>query len=242
MRNWPTVSTSIGAVLRTVETAGRTVAFSGLTVAVSLASLVVFPLYFLRSFAYAGVGVLLVAMLTSIVTLPALLHVLGHRVNTWSFGSASRSQDSKGWAAVAERVVRRPIVVAVTVVAILLLAGTPFLGVQFGNPDERVLPDRRSGPGRHRAHRRRVRLRRGRGVPVVLDAASPGLAVDDYAAQVSTIADDPTCRRSRRQLGRRHARGTAGSGCRALRRRRRRLAQRGARRGTDVHRSPGRGS
>ncbi len=69
------------AVVRTVETAGRTVAFSAITVAISLSALLLFPLYFLRSFAYGGVGVLLVAMFASVVTLPALLAVLGHRVD-----------------------------------------------------------------------------------------------------------------------------------------------------------------
>lgn len=69
------------AVVRTVERAGRTAAFSALTVAVSLAALLVFPLYFLRSFAYARVAVVLIAMVASIVSLPALLATLGHRVD-----------------------------------------------------------------------------------------------------------------------------------------------------------------
>ncbi|MFN3218048.1 MAG: MMPL family transporter [Acidimicrobiales bacterium] len=175
------------AIVRTVETAGRTVAFSGLTVAVSLASLVVFPLYFLRSFAYAGVGVLLVAMLSSVIVLPALMHVLGHRVNTWSFGSASRSQDSKGWAAIAERVVRRPVVVAVTVVAVLILAGTPFLGVQFGNPDERVLPA--DDPARIATERigDEFASDEAAAFSVIALAAVPGAELDDFAARVSTV-------------------------------------------------------
>ena len=70
------------AVVRSVETAGRTVAISALTVAVSLSALLIFPLYFLRSFAYAGIAVVLLAMLSSIVTLPALLAVLGRRVDS----------------------------------------------------------------------------------------------------------------------------------------------------------------
>ena len=72
------------AVLRTVETAGRTVAVSALTVAVSLSALLVFPLYFLRSFAFAGVGVTLVAAAASVVALPALLALLGRRVDLLS--------------------------------------------------------------------------------------------------------------------------------------------------------------
>ena len=69
------------AVVRSVETAGRTVAISALTVAVSLAALLVFPQYFLRSFAYAGIAVVLLAMVASIVALPALLTVVGTRID-----------------------------------------------------------------------------------------------------------------------------------------------------------------
>src|SRR5262249_51410531 len=59
-----------------------TIDINALTVAVSLSALLIFPLYFLRSFAYAGIGVVLLAMLSSLVTLPALLAVVGHRVDT----------------------------------------------------------------------------------------------------------------------------------------------------------------
>jgi putative drug exporter of the RND superfamily len=72
------------AVVRTVRTAGRTVAFSAATVAISLASLLVFKQAFLRSFAFAGVAVALIAALASVVVLPALLAVLGHRVDSLS--------------------------------------------------------------------------------------------------------------------------------------------------------------
>src|SRR5690606_6182 len=69
------------AVVRTVRTAGRTVAFSALTVAASLCATLAFPFFFLRSFAYAGVAVALLSGLFSVVVLPAILTLLGHRVN-----------------------------------------------------------------------------------------------------------------------------------------------------------------
>src|SRR6266542_7062473 len=69
------------AVVRTVQTAGRTVLFSALTVAISLAALLIFPLFFLRSFAYAGIAVVALALLGAIVFLPALLAALGTRVD-----------------------------------------------------------------------------------------------------------------------------------------------------------------
>jgi RND superfamily putative drug exporter len=131
------------AVQRTVETAGRTVAFSGLTVAVSLSALLIFPLFFLRSFAYAGIGVILVAVITSVVSLPALLAVLGHRVDK---GRLWRRREPKPagegfWYRLATAVMRRPLTVTVVVVAFLLFLGLPFFNVVFASPDHRVLPD-----------------------------------------------------------------------------------------------------
>jgi len=131
------------AVIRTVETAGRTVAVSAITVAVSLSALLVFPLYFLRSFAYAGIGVTLVSVISSILTLPALLAVLGHRVNSLKvFGRTPRPVNPDGgfWHRVAMFVMRRPVAIATTVIAVLVLLGLPFLHVNFGVPDQRVLP------------------------------------------------------------------------------------------------------
>ena len=131
------------AVVRTVETAGRTVAFSALTVAASLSALLIFPLFFLRSFAYAGIGVILVAMLASLVSLPALLAVLGTRVDKWRvFRHRPTPAEGEGfWHRLATAVMRRPLVVTVAVVAFLIALGLPFLDARFGSPDHRVLPE-----------------------------------------------------------------------------------------------------
>lgn len=175
------------AVIRTVETAGRTVAFSALTVAISLSALLIFPLYFLRSFAYGGIGVLLMAMVISVVSLPALLAVLGPRVDALRIGrrrhrvaaadpatiavttpdaipvttrpgradattnagraTGATSPDvtaaSSGgvWHRVATSVMRRPVPIAIAGVTFLVALGVPFLGVEWGTPDDRVLPE-----------------------------------------------------------------------------------------------------
>ena len=130
------------AVVRTVETAGKTIVISALTVAVSLSALLVFPLYFLRSFAYAGVAVVLLALITSIVSLPALLTVLGTRVDAVRIGRrrAERAEHEGAWHRIATLVMRRPVPVATVVVIFLVLLGAPFLRVEFGIPDDRVLP------------------------------------------------------------------------------------------------------
>ncbi len=135
------------AVVRTVDTAGRTVAFSALTVAVSLAALLVFPLYFLRSFAYAGIAVVLVAAVASVVSLPALLATIGHRVDAGRLLRRRAARAATGaelahgfWHRVATTVMKRPVTVAGVVIVVLLLLGAPFRHVAFGLPDDRVLP------------------------------------------------------------------------------------------------------
>jgi len=134
------------AVVRTVETAGRTVAFSALIVAASLSALLVFPLYFLRSFAYAGTAVVLSAAAGALFTLPALLAVLGPRVNAWSFRRHSvvpgGAGDERGfWHRLAGAVMRRPVPVATGVIVLLLVLGSPFLRVNPGLPSYESLPE-----------------------------------------------------------------------------------------------------
>ncbi len=129
------------AVVRTVQTAGRTVLFSALTVAISLAALLIFPLFFLRSFAYAGIAVVALALLGAIVFLPALLAALGTRVDRWVLWHRTPKEVGEGvWHRIATFVMRRPVAIAVTVTAFLLILGAPFLRVNFGLPDDRVLP------------------------------------------------------------------------------------------------------
>ena len=129
------------AVIRSVQTAGRTVLFSALTVAASLAALLVFPLYFLRSFAYAGIAVVAIAAVGAVVVLPALLAVLGHNIDRLRLFKTHPKPVGEGfWHRLAIFVMRRPLPIATAIVALLLLLGAPFLNVHFGLPDERVLP------------------------------------------------------------------------------------------------------
>ncbi len=129
---------------RTVATAGRTVAVSGGTVAVALASLLLFPEVFLRSMGYGGVATVLVDMLAALTVLPALLAVLGPRVNALRVRKSvrrPRTDDAAGaWYRFARVVMRRPVVFVVTIVVLLLALGTPFLKVIWGGTDARALP------------------------------------------------------------------------------------------------------
>ncbi|KRF26893.1 efflux RND transporter permease subunit [Phycicoccus sp. Soil803] len=156
------------AVVRTMTTAGRTVLFSGLIVAASLASLLLFPQNFLRSMGYGGMAAVLVAMVAALTVLPALLGVLGPRIEfgrmPWRRGSRARLSDARtpdelhgtdhevvhgAWARVAHSVMRRPVAYLVVIVIGLLALGSPFLGATWGSVDERVLPV--SSPSRQAA-------------------------------------------------------------------------------------------
>ncbi|PXY35684.1 MMPL family transporter [Prauserella flavalba] len=130
------------AVIRTVETAGRTITFGAVTVAVALSALLLFPQYFLRSFAYAGIGVVLIAMLAALFVLPALLAVLGPRVNAGRlpWRKSAPTTVSSFWGRVARTAGRRPWLVGAPAVLVLVLAAAPLLRVDFGTPDDRVLP------------------------------------------------------------------------------------------------------
>ncbi|MEU9237559.1 MMPL family transporter [Streptomyces subrutilus] len=129
------------AVVDTVRTAGRTILFSALIVTAALAALLLFPLYFLRSFAYAGIGVVAIAAASALIIIPALLALLGPKVNAgklpWS--KADRGSAAPFWGRLASRVMKRPLLTGVPVVALLLLLASSLLHSSFGTPDEQVL-------------------------------------------------------------------------------------------------------
>lgn len=137
--------TAVGTTLRT---AGRTVLFSALTVAVSLAAMLLFPQYFLRSFAYAGIAVVLLAAAAALILLPAALVLLGHRVNSLDLRTPLRrgrpgkrpGEEGAAWGRAATLVMRRAPFFALGTTAVLVLLGLPFLGVKFGTADDRQLP------------------------------------------------------------------------------------------------------
>jgi putative drug exporter of the RND superfamily len=127
------------AVSEAVATAGRTVIFSGITVAVSLVFLLLFPFPFLRSFAYTGVAVVSTSIFAAVVVLPAALARLGKRAD---LRNPARSQTTGGgWRAIALRMMRRPVLYGGPALLLLLVLGSPVLGLNFGLPDDRVLPE-----------------------------------------------------------------------------------------------------
>ena len=133
------------ALRRTLSTAGRTVIFSSLTVAAAVASLLVFPQKFLYSMGAGGIIVTLVSAAVALTLTPALLAVLGPRVEKlgwYRLDHALAQRDRKGgWYRLSRWVMRRPVTVAVVTGAVMILLGTPFLRIQFTSVDASVLPE-----------------------------------------------------------------------------------------------------
>ncbi|MGI9186816.1 MAG: MMPL family transporter, partial [Gaiellales bacterium] len=129
------------AVVITVRTAGKTVFISGITVAFTLASLIVFPQYFLKSFAYAGVAVSLMAVLGALTIIPAMLAMLGPNVNRIKVLRGDLSPRDDGiWARLARTTMRRPVPYLIGGVLLMLILAYPAMSLVVGQIDDRALP------------------------------------------------------------------------------------------------------
>ena len=126
----------------TVGTAGKTVFYSGLAVMVTLSALLLFPLNFLKSFGYAGVIVTLFAIFGALIPLPALLAILGKRVDKGVTRKSGLTPKEDGrWATTARLVMARPIPVVIASLSILIIMAQPIANIAFAQVDSRVLPE-----------------------------------------------------------------------------------------------------
>jgi uncharacterized membrane protein YdfJ with MMPL/SSD domain len=137
----------LAAMRRVLATAGRTVFFSSLTVSAALASLLVFPQRFLYSMGLGGALVALFAALISLTVLPAVLTLLGTRVNSLAprflqrrAEADTRPDESGFWYRLSRFVMRRPVPVATISAALLIVMGIPFFNIKFDTVDPTVLP------------------------------------------------------------------------------------------------------
>lgn len=192
------------AIKRTMTTAGRTVIFSATTVALSMSAMVLFPMHFLKSFAYAGVATVAFAAAAAVIVTPAALVLLGDRLDSLDVRRLARRilrrpepqpvpVEQRFWYRCATSVMRRALPLGVVVVALLLVLGVPFLGVKWGFPDDRVLPQSAS------AHQVGDQLRTefadntDTNVTIVIPD-SQGLSPGDlttYAMELSRVPDVP---------------------------------------------------
>jgi RND superfamily putative drug exporter len=191
------------ALVRTMSTAGRTVVFSALTVALSMSALVLFPSFYLRSFAYAGVAVVVLAATAAIVVTPAAIVLLGHRLDALdvrrlirravrrSAPPTVRPIERSFWYRTTHFVMRHAVAVSVTLIAVLMLLGAPFLGVKWGFPDDRVLPATASSREVGDLLRDEFAVNPMSNVTVVIPemSADSSRELGTYAAQLSRVAD-----------------------------------------------------
>lgn len=210
------------AVRRTVTTAGRTVVFSGVTVLIAFAGLLFFPQMFLRSMGLGGMAVVLLDMVLAVTLLPAILSLLGRRVDAgrlpsgltaWfsrrrrgsamPWGRGTRSDQAlpddaavagvvlrpRGWARWAQRVMRRPGLMAAGAVALLVAVALPVLDLQVGDSDARELPA--SATSRQATERidALFRVESGAAFHVVVDASAGTVGPDRLERYVGALAD-----------------------------------------------------
>ncbi|STZ24018.1 putative RND superfamily drug exporter [Mycolicibacterium aichiense] len=185
------------ALIRTMTSAGRTVLFSAMTVALSMSAMVLFPIYTLKSFGYAGVAVVAFASLAAVFVTPAAIVVLGDRLDSLNLRrwlrrpvAAVRPVEEGAWYRVAMFSMRRAVPVGVAIVALLILLGAPFLGVKWGVPDDRVLPTSSSAHVVGDQLRTQFAADLAKNLTVVipdLSGVSPA-QLDGYAAQLSRVS------------------------------------------------------
>lgn len=193
------------ALVRTMATAGRTVLFSAVTVALSLSALLLFPMYFLRSFAYAGIATVAFAAVAAVIVTPAAMVVLGGRLDALDIRRlvrrvlgrpepAPKPVEQQFWYRSTKFVMRWSVPIGLGIVALLVQLGLPFLDAKFGNPDDRVLPKSAS------AHQVGDQLRSdftsdlNTGASLVIpqvDGVDPA-EIDRYAADLSRRVSDVT--------------------------------------------------
>lgn len=193
------------AIRVTLNTAGRTVLYSSLTVTVAMCSLLVFPGYYLRSFGYTGISVVLLAALAALTVLPAALFLLGRHVDSLNpakllrlgrrprpAASAVTAPRAGAWQRIAEAVMRRPLLYALAAIALLGVMIVPFAHVHFGLPDDRDLP---AGAPSH-VVQQTLRDDYSGQITNQLDVVANGInptaraaAIGAYARQLSTVPD-----------------------------------------------------
>jgi len=182
------------ALRRTLQTAGRTILFSSLTVAAAVASLAIFPQRFLYSMGIAGAAVALVAATLALVVLPALLALLGPRVNALAPKRLQRAADrdarpaeSGAWYRLSRFVMKRPGRIAFLSATLLIVLGLPFTGIKFTTVTASVLPQSASARQVDAALSRDFPPNRTAPLEVVVRAPAASAETRALAARIRTL-------------------------------------------------------
>ena len=177
------------SVITTMATAGKTVFYSGLTVLVTMISLTFFPLPFLKSFGYAGVSVVALAVVGAIFGLPPILAMMGKRINKGPVRkSAMTPKDDGRWADTARFVMRRPVPIVLLSLIALGIMAAPLQNISFSQGDSRMLPA--SNPAAIATALQTERFPGQTGTPIEIitfDGANKVDALNEYANRISQV-------------------------------------------------------
>ncbi len=177
------------SVITTMATAGKTVFYSGLTVLVTMVSLTFFPLPFLKSFGYAGVSVVALAVVGAIFGLPPILAMMGKRINKGPVRkSAMNPKDDGRWADTARFVMRRPVPVVLLSLIALGIMAAPLQNISFSQGDSRMLPASNSAAIATALQTERFPGQTGTPIEIItFDGASNVDALNQYANRISQV-------------------------------------------------------
>ena len=177
------------SIKRTVATAGKTVFYSGLTIVITLAALTLFPQMFLKSFGYAGVTVVVMAVLGALVALPALLAILGTRIDKLVVRKSSITPKEDGrWAQTARFVMRRPVAVVMLSLIILTVLAAPIKNMVFSQVDSRVLPASNSAALASKIISDRFPGQEGNPIEIIVpNGATMGTQINQYTTEIAQV-------------------------------------------------------
>jgi RND superfamily putative drug exporter len=178
------------AIITTLKTAGKTVFYSGLTVFVTLLSLTFFPLGFLKSFGYAGISVVALAVFGALFGLPPILALVGHKVDKGVIRKSAITPKEDGrWAHTARYVMKRPVAVVLLALIILGILAAPLKNIAFSQGDSRMLPE--SNPAALATAVQAARFPGQTGNPIeilILDGVGKESEVASYSAHVAKVS------------------------------------------------------
>ena len=177
------------SIVATMGSAGKTVFYSGMTVLVTLFSLTFFPLPFLKSFGYAGVSVVAIAVVGALIGLPPILALMGSRIDKGVVRrSAITPKEDGRWAQTARLVMKRPVAAVVLSLVILGIMAAPITNIKFSQGDSRMLPADNKAAVATALQNERFLGQTGNPIEIIIRGGSDKLAeVTAYAAQVAKV-------------------------------------------------------
>jgi len=177
------------SIVATMGSAGKTVFYSGMTVLVTLFSLTFFPLPFLKSFGYAGVSVVAIAVVGALIGLPPILALMGSRIDKGVVRrSAITPKEDGRWAQTARLVMKRPVAAVVLSLVILGIMAAPITNIKFSQGDSRMLPADNKAAVATALQNERFLGQTGNPIEIIIRGGSDKLdEVTAYAAQVAKV-------------------------------------------------------